>query len=307
VIVAFLAGFLLVARPPGVLAWMPAILKVIADFTDFFDGIAARLSDHATILGETLDLNLDGLGMLVVTLLAFQYGNVPWWYLPVGFARYLFIFELWQRQRNKKSVFKLRPSVARRGLAALQMGFGTAALFPIFGPPATTIAATLFMLPFLTGFTYDWLQVSGRLRPVSQRQKQIWAWIWLFASRWLPLGLRAGIAAITVWRLFPLVVDFPGGVVRYSALGGLNAENWLLTMVGLETFFMLMMLLGAAGRPVAVFALLALGARLQFDLFTSDDLALLIFYTALLFLGTGRFSLWRPVDKLIHRRIGETD
>jgi CDP-diacylglycerol--glycerol-3-phosphate 3-phosphatidyltransferase len=307
VIVAFLAGFLLVARPPGALAWMPAILKIIADFTDFFDGIAARLSNHATRLGETLDLNLDGLGMLVVTLLAFQYSTVPWWYLPVGFARYLFIFGLWWRQWKNKPVYELQPSAARRGLAALQMGFGTAALFPIFSPPATTIAATLFMLPFLTGFTYDWLQVSGRLRPVSQRHKNFWAGFWHFASRWLPILLRIGIIALTSLRLVVLGFDFVGEVIEYEQLGLSHAVTWVRVFAGLETFFMLMVAMGAAGRPVAVFALLTLGTRLQFDPFTPDYFWLLVFYVALLFLGTGRLSLWRPVDKLIHRRIGEPE
>lgn len=306
-IVAVLGGFLFVPRLPELLVWIPAILKIIADLTDFFDGIAARLSNHATKLGELLDINLDGLGVLIVTLLAFRYGTVPWWYLPVGFARYLFLFGLWLRERRGKPAHELQPSAARRGLAALQMGFGTATLFPIFGPPETYIAATLFMLPFLIGFTYDWLQVSGGLQPLSQSQKQFWAKMWRFSSQWLPLGLRAAIVGFVIWRLTILVNGFTSTAAYYDQLGVTNPRSWLLVMAGLETFFMLMIALGAAGRPAAAFALLALGTRLQFAPFTLDYLALLIVYTALLFLGTGKYSLWRPTDKLIHHRIGEED
>lgn len=91
-LIGLLVGFLFGPRPTGWLAWAPAVLYVISDVTDYLDGYLARVSDHVTRLGETLDIVLDARGVLVVTLLAFHYGSVPWWYLPVGAARYLFVW-----------------------------------------------------------------------------------------------------------------------------------------------------------------------------------------------------------------------
>ena len=280
-IFAMLAGFLLSPRPNGfwLLAWLPAILKIIADFTDFFDGYLARISDHATELGLLLDEHFDGLGVLIVTLLAYQYGTVPWWYLPVGFARYLYLFGLWLRHRRGLPIYDLRPNVSRRGLAGLQMGFTTAMLFPVFSPPGTAYTATLFMLPFLAGFLYDWLTVSGTLQEPAASTARLWNRVWRFISQPFPLLLRGGVVIIMAsWR--PAISI---------------AELVVLVMLGL----------GAAARPIAVLALLLLGVRLQADLFTFAHAALLFFYTVILFVGSGSLSLWRPLDYLVSHRAGE--
>jgi CDP-diacylglycerol--glycerol-3-phosphate 3-phosphatidyltransferase len=75
--IGVLAGFLFQARPGGWLAWAPFCLNLLANSTDFFDGYLARLSGQVTELGRKLDLDLDGRGLLIVSLLAVQYGAVP--------------------------------------------------------------------------------------------------------------------------------------------------------------------------------------------------------------------------------------
>ena len=281
VIIAMLAGFLLSPRPNSIwiLAWLPAILKVIADFTDFFDGYLARISDHATQLGLALDEHFDGLGVLIVTLLAYQYGTVPWWYLPVGFVRYLYLFGIWLRKRRGQPVYDLRPNVSRRGMAGLQMGFTTAMLFPIFSPPGTTYTATLFMLPFLAGFLYDWLTVSGVLGEPAAKTVRLWNRVWRFVSGRFPLLLRALVIYILA--------------------------SWLPSITILEAIILVMLGLGAAARPVSAVALLLLGARLQYDPFTLEHAALVLAYTVILFVGSGDYSLWRPLDYLVSSRAGE--
>src|SRR4051812_8465031 len=53
--------------------------------------------------------------------------------------------------------------------AGYQMGLVATALFPLLGPPGTSIAATLFMLPTLLLFAREWLVVTGRLGPGAGR------------------------------------------------------------------------------------------------------------------------------------------
>jgi len=280
---ALLAGFLAVPLPPGLYAWLPVALNLIANFSDFFDGYLARISDHVTALGQKLDMDLDGRGLLVVTLLAYQYGTVPWWFLPVGFARYAFLLGLWWRERQGKPIYALAPSNARRVFAGVQMGFATAMLAPAFAPPETTLAATLFMLPFLNNFLVDWWQVSGRVG---------------LQARWSAVGAR-------FWRA---AAGWPAAALRIVlALGLLSLLRQPISPVfaAIELVTAIALALGAAGRVAATTALITLGFRLSFTALGPVESVLLIGLTAQMFLGTGPYSLWRPEDSWITRRAGE--
>ncbi len=120
--ISLVAGFLFSPWPQGALAWLPVLLYTIADIADYLDGYVARVTNHATKLGERLDMEFDGLGMLVVSVLAVWYGQLPWWYLTLGLARYLFVFGLWWRERQGLPVYEIQPSVHRRIFAGFQMG-----------------------------------------------------------------------------------------------------------------------------------------------------------------------------------------
>ena len=163
VLVAVLAGFLFSSLPAGLLIWAPAGLYWIANLTDFLDGFLARKTNRVTLLGESLDIKLDGFGVLIATILIVQYRQVPLWYLLVGLARYLFVIGLWIRDRLGKTSIDLPPSVRRRAFAGIQMGFVGVILLPVFRPPGTYWAATVFGLLFLVGFVLDWFILSGVL------------------------------------------------------------------------------------------------------------------------------------------------
>ena len=68
-ILAFLFGFLFSPWPQGWLAWIPGLLYTIAALADLFDGYLARKFNQETLLGEKLDLSLDGLGVLIASTL----------------------------------------------------------------------------------------------------------------------------------------------------------------------------------------------------------------------------------------------
>jgi len=69
IFVAAMLGFLFLPQPASWLAWLPGILYILSDTADFFDGYVARVTQHATRLGEILDMSFDGLGVLAAVLL----------------------------------------------------------------------------------------------------------------------------------------------------------------------------------------------------------------------------------------------
>lgn len=296
-LIAMLSGFLLLAKLPGLWGWLPAALYILSDITDFLDGYLARVSDVVTRLGETLDMNYDALGVLVVTLLAFQYGTVPWWYLPFGFARYLFLLGLHFHQRAGREVHPLKPNNTRRLFAGLQMGFITVMLFPVLGPPGTTFAATLFLVPFLSMFLIDYLQVTGR------DPGRIWGdWnikplgIWL--TKWAPLVLR-GLIVLIYWNQAQTF-----GLTGQPNGGSMPEEARPIFLV-LALLFILLFAFGVLGRTSAILALISTGVQLQWLKFGVDYWLLVFALIFILFVGNGPIALWNPEEWLITNRAGQ--
>ncbi|MCA9971157.1 MAG: CDP-alcohol phosphatidyltransferase family protein, partial [Anaerolineales bacterium] len=188
--VALIAGFLFSPWPGGWLAWLPMLLYTTADVADFLDGYAARRQNHATALGAQLDMTFDGLGMLVVSLLAVWYGQLPAWYLLLGLARYLFLLGAWWRQRRGRPLHPLPPSTHRRVFAGFQMGFMSAVLWPILPPAGATIAGTLFAAATAASFLRDWLVTIGRLDPRGAGYRRAQGRLVWLARAALPLLLR---------------------------------------------------------------------------------------------------------------------
>lgn len=162
VLLAFLAGFLLLPQPTEALVWLPALLYGSAAIADYLDGSIARFTDRVTPLGARLDTEFDALGILIAPLLAVLYGELPVWYLSVSVARYLFVLARWRRRRYGLPVFDLPTRRSRRLLAGLQMAFLPIVLSPVAGPPLTTAVAVFVAIPFVAGFVRDWLYTVGR-------------------------------------------------------------------------------------------------------------------------------------------------
>ena len=301
VLVACLAGFLLVPRPEGWLAWVPGTLYILAVIADFLDGYLARISGTVTKLGEILDMSFDGLGVLAAALLAVGYGQVPAWYLSVALARYVFLGGIRLRTWLGKPVFELPPSTSRRTFAGMQMGFIAIVLLPAFSPPGTHIAATVFALPFLLGFTRDWLSVNGVFRPENKPTSRLQ----VIFSDWAPVLLRLAILFLSAGPISQRFLNYTQQVEFYAARGMPSADVGVLILAMLETVIVGLLLLGISGRVTAVLALLVLGFNQIFASLTTSQVLLLIACTTILFTGTGAFSLWAPENRLIYRRAGE--
>jgi CDP-diacylglycerol--glycerol-3-phosphate 3-phosphatidyltransferase len=163
VLLAWVAGFLAVPWVASELAWLPAVGYGLSAVLDALDGAVARARDRVTVLGETLDVEFDALGLLVVPLVGVVAGQLPAWYLAVGLARYLFVGGCRLRGRRGLAVHDLPPRASRRVLAGAQMAFVAVALTPVVSPAVAGVGAVLVGVPLLLGFARDWLYVSGRL------------------------------------------------------------------------------------------------------------------------------------------------
>lgn len=287
-LVGAMMGFLLLPKPEGWLLWLPGILYMLSDAADFFDGYVARVTNHATHLGEVLDMSFDGLGVLAASILAVQYGQVPVWYILVGGARYLFLAGMTLRTRLDRPNHPLPHSLSRRVFAGLQMGFLAAILLPIFSPPGTWIAASLFGLPLLVGFTRDWLYVSGILRANRQiKSASLAAFL-----RWLPFGLRLSVVALSLPALLAWAIGFPDLPLALQMLGLLN-----LLVVAL-------LALGVMPRILAIVLLCVLGFYQMFDSLNALQISLGVIATLILYIGGGPWCAFAPEETLFERPAG---
>jgi CDP-diacylglycerol--glycerol-3-phosphate 3-phosphatidyltransferase len=285
-ILVLFCGFLFSPWPDeGWTAWLPGLLYTLAALPDFIDGIAARLTNHVTKLGETLDISTDSLGILGVSLLSVQYGQVPWGYLFVGLARYIFIWGIWLRKKLNLPVCDLPFSVRRRGYAALAMGLFFAILYPFFTPPGTHLAAAVFAVYILGGFLWDWFVAIGWL---PAQPGEIYLNLENFVVLYVPLGLRI---VLILWGSTVLLPDLlsPGRSPLLWAEAGVA----------------LCLILGLVGRVCAIAALVILGIHQAGAPLDALQLGLVVLYTNLLFLGTGALSFWPIEDRLIYHRVGE--
>jgi CDP-diacylglycerol--glycerol-3-phosphate 3-phosphatidyltransferase len=271
---------------------------------DYLDGYVARITNHATRLGEELDGAFDALGLLVAVGLAVWYGQLPGWYLLIGLSRYLFGLGLWWRRRQGLPVYELPPSSNRRILAGFQMGFITVVLWPLFSPPGTTLAGIVYALPLVASFGRDWLVVSGRLDPASAVYQVTRTRLLRLLTGWLPVLLRLVMVLVSAGFLLP-VVAAPESRRLLLAWPGSPWPLFTADALGiLAVLTTVMLALGVLGRlaSVGLMAPTAVTVLTQ-DLHLYNGL-LVAGLVALMLLGSGYLSLWQPEERLLRRRAG---
>lgn len=274
-----LAGFLALPRPQDErLAWLPFGLVLLFNLSDLFDGYLARRSGVTTPLGSTLDMDLDGRGMLVACSLLVHYGVAAWPFVLAGLARYVYLAALWLHRRRGGRLRQLPPNVLRRPFAGVQMGVATGAIAPLFAAPATVLVTSLTLLPFLGHFVYDGLVVTGHLRLAK-------GFTLRRVAEWAAVLLRGLVAVLLLHRAAGAGLADPVATADLAAA--------------------LCLLFGFAGRPVAMLALIYSTARLYNASLTPQDVALLVGLLALMYLGMGRWQLWQPEHGLLTRRLGD--
>ena len=169
-LIALLAGFWLQPWPgrvngPEWSAWLPGMIYIAAVLGDALDGRVARQTDNQTLLGEYLDTRIDALGILVASLVAMGYGQLPVFYISAGLAWYLLRLAVWLRKKSGRTCGEVKPRKSACWMAGLQMAFLGLVLLPLLSPPITHVAAVLILLPFLAGFLLDWQMVCRHENP----------------------------------------------------------------------------------------------------------------------------------------------
>lgn len=269
-LIALTGGFLF-QSPSGLAAWMPGILYSVAAVLDRTDGWVARRSSRTSLLGRELDTEMDALGLLVAPLLAVTLDKFHWSFLAVSAAYYIFIAGLYWRRHRQLSVYPLPPSVLRRTLAGLQMGFVAFVLFPVFPAQVTRVLGVAFMIPILAGFLADWLTVSGRLKSESR----------LF-PRTAYFGQQFFIPTLRICAGLLII----GGIIW----GEVPAPMLLLGIL---------IVAGVGARTVAgVFLVISC---LTWTSLSAGHIALLVLCSWITLLGGGAFCLWRGDDLWVAR------
>lgn len=305
--IGLLAGFLFAPWPPGALAWVIVLIYTVVDLADYFDGYLARRSNHVTLLGGALDIEFDGLGTLVVILLAVSFGQLPLWYLALGLARYLFVFGLWWRRKLGRASQDTPPSVHRRVFAGFQMGFLSVVLWPILPHSMAVIAGSLYAAATGLGFLRDWLVVIGWLTPTSNGYRRAQGWLYRLFARALPPVWRLTLVVAMTRILAVAVIPFPPAAWRdlIAGWGVPGAAFWaaLVALIGLLGTPLVG--LGILSRLMGVVLTLPIG----FDITTrglgwANGLALVGVVFIQLF-GPGPGAFWPMEERFVLHRLGE--
>ena len=298
-LLALLAGFLLGPEPDGFGRWLPVVAYTVSDIADYFDGYLARRQGLATNLGVALDLELDALGLLLAVGVAIHLGALPWWFITFGVARYSYTVLIRVRQWLGLPVYELSPSKGRRPIAGISMGYISASLWPILDQPELTLAGVVFMLPFTAGFIRDGLVVAGQLDPSSPDYRRWRSWGRRLLLQWAPLIFRAGV-------LYLVFLEVPSLLKPSEQLMRAVSNLWVLR--GFALIILLgggAIVLGWAGRFAAFAVVFPFGLTIAATSLTVARAPALVSLLAILILGTGRFSLWQPSDRVFAQRAGE--
>ncbi len=302
-LLAALGGFILISRPEGPIAWLPAMLFGASLLADLFDGYWARRRHHVTVLGKELDMTLDGLGVLLATVLVVRWGQWPFWFVIVGLARYLFIWGLQWRERKDLPIQELKDSEIRRLLAGMQRGFLFVAMWPIVPAWLSTATGLAFVLPFLVNFTYDWLVASTVIDDNDPEFRKALHALQSLMYGPVSLGLRvltSFLVALLLWQVWAQL-----DVFSLALQGMWGAPPWVASLVvGMGLVFSACLLLGIAPRLAAILLYAPVALILAADM--SFWLGLAAFYglTAVILLGPGPWALWQPEVRVFTRRLG---
>jgi phosphatidylglycerophosphate synthase len=168
-LVALLAGLLGESSGTAVPAFAVAAASAVA-VLDGLDGALARRGRMASDFGARFDMEIDALLIMVLAVLAWQFGKTGAWVLASGLLRYVFVAAgialPWLRH-------PLAPSQRRKAVAVLQMITLIVTLAP-FVPPATAASVAVVGLGALVlSFAVDIHWLFQRATPVArQRTRQ---------------------------------------------------------------------------------------------------------------------------------------
>jgi CDP-diacylglycerol--glycerol-3-phosphate 3-phosphatidyltransferase len=147
----------------GLHPWFAGAMFAVAAGGDAVDGAVARARDAVTMLGGSLDAEVDGATVLIGATVAVAAGTAVSVFLVVGLARPFFSWARRRRRRRGLPTHDLRPSRLRRPIGAVTMVVTWLAVSPVIGTDTSRLLTAALAIPVAASFARDWLVVSGRL------------------------------------------------------------------------------------------------------------------------------------------------
>lgn len=156
VLVALLAG--LIADPAGPShAPLAVVAASLAAALDGLDGPLARHTRMCSPFGCRFDTETDALLILVLSVLAWQFGKAGPWVLAAGAMRYAFAAAGWRLPVLRRP---LPPSRRRKVIAVVQTIALIVILAPFVRPPLSEAIALLALLALAGSFARDILLLA---------------------------------------------------------------------------------------------------------------------------------------------------
>ncbi len=128
----------------------------LAIFTDFLDGLAARLKKQKTQLGSFLDPLADKLLLLATFVLLAYSGRIELWIFVTVFSRDLLIVLGWTILYILTSSSAIEPRLLGKISTFLQMISAIALLFPIPNMISHWIVHTMIFFTIISALDYLW-------------------------------------------------------------------------------------------------------------------------------------------------------
>jgi len=155
-IVALFAGLLGPIAPMPNLAWLLAVLAVVALLLDGVDGWLARRGGMHSPFGARFDMEVDAFFILVLAALVWQFDKAGVWVILSGALRYGFVgLGRWLPWLNRP----LPPRRRRQTVCVIQTAVLALCLTPPLTPPLSTLlaASALGLLAWSFAVDIAWL------------------------------------------------------------------------------------------------------------------------------------------------------
>ncbi|WP_458209406.1 DoxX family protein [Haladaptatus sp. NG-SE-30] len=117
--------------------------------------------------------------------------------------------------------------------------------------------------------------------------------------RWLPLILRTLIVVIVAIPAITKFADYAGQVEFFTSLGIPAPEVMVLVVGFVEVASIVMLALGTAGRVAALALSVVMLVAIVTDGANPLNVTVLLASLAIIYLGTGPYSLWQPEDRYV--------
>ncbi len=151
----FVILFLQQGKYPVLANWTLAVFA-FAIFTDFLDGLAARLKKQKTQLGSFLDPLADKLLLLATFILLAYTGRIELWIFVTVFSRDLLIVLGWTILYILTSSSTIEPRILGKISTFLQMISAITLLFPIPEVFAYWIVRVMVFFTITSAMDYLW-------------------------------------------------------------------------------------------------------------------------------------------------------